>query len=187
MSISTLTRRHFSAKVLVQANAYVSPLGRAKHRMWNTAMTPIREELANSRVERRTGVAIWGRLARFYERQLRLAGAHLQTWNLSAAQFDVLATVGRHEGMTQQELAERLLVTQGNITQLIDKLERRGLLQRCPEGRIKRLVLTDAGRQLHDVVVPAQERFQGQQFAPLSPTERHQLLTLLRKLQHAQR
>ncbi len=150
-------------------------------------MEPTGERWARSHAERRIGVALWGRLARFYERQMRLAAAHLHAWNLSAAQFDVLATVGRHEGMTQQELAERLLVTQGNITQLLDKLERRGLLQRCPDGRTKRLMLTDAGRQLHDDVVPAQERFQGQQFAPLSPAEQHQLLMLLRKLQHAQR
>lgn len=145
------------------------------------------EEAGQSRTERRLGVALWGRLARFYERQLRLAGVHLRAWGLSTAQFDVLAQVGAHEGMTQQELAERLLVTQGNITQLLDKLERRGLLRRCPEGRLKRLVLTEAGRRLRDDVVPAQERFQAQQFAPLSLAERHQLLELLRKLQHAER
>lgn len=141
----------------------------------------------NSRAERRLGVALWGRLARFYERQLRLAGAHLRAWDLSTAQFDVLAQIGRHEGMTQLELAERLLVTQGNITQLLDKLERRGLLRRCPEGRLKRLVLTEAGRRIHDDIVPAQEHFQARQFTPLSLAERRQLLALLRKLQHAQR
>ena len=150
-------------------------------------MTLRDESQATSHTDRRVGVVLWGRFARFYERQMRLAGAHLRAWDLSTAQFDVLATVGSHEGMTQQELAKRLLVTQGNITQLIDKLERRGLLCRCPAGRINRLVLTGAGHQLHDDVVPAQERFQSRQFAPLSPAERHQLLVLLRKLEHAQR
>lgn len=148
----------------------------------------LREEIStDTRTERRLGVALWGRLARFYEHQIRLASAHLRAWDVSTAQFDVLATVGAHEGITQQELAERLLVTQGNITQLLDKLEQRRLLQRCPDGRSKRLVLTEAGRRLHDDVVPAQERFQAEQFAQLSLAERHQLLALLRKLQHAQR
>lgn len=135
--------------------------------------------------ERRVAVALWGRLARVYSRQLRLATDHLRTWQLSPAQFDVLATVGGHEGLTQQELARRLLVTQGNITQHLDKLEQRGLLRRCREGRLKRLVLTPAGRQLCDVVVPAQEEFQAQQFAPLSPAEQRQLLKLLRQLMQA--
>lgn len=145
------------------------------------------ERRDQSRTQRRVGVALWGRLARFYESQLRLASVHLRAWDLSPAQFDVLATVGRHEGITQQELAERLLVTQGNVTQLLDRLERRGLLRRCPEGRLKRLVLTEAGRQLHDTVVPAQEHVQARQFEPLSRAEQRQLLALLRKLQHAQR
>jgi DNA-binding MarR family transcriptional regulator len=89
--------------------------------------------------------------------------------------------------MTQHELAARLLVTQGNITQLLDRLERRGLLRRCPEGRIKRLALTDQGRRLSAEVVPAQERFQALQFAALSPEEQQRLLALLRTLQRAQR
>jgi DNA-binding MarR family transcriptional regulator len=155
--------------------------------VWSGAMESSGQGRGQHPTERRLGVALWGRLARFYERQLRLAGGHLRAWDLSVAQFDVLAQVGAHEGMTQLDLAERLLVTQGNITQLLDKLERRGLLRRCPEGRLKRLVLTEAGRRLRDAVVPAQERFQAQQFAPLSLAERHQLLVLLRKLQHAQR
>ncbi len=143
-------------------------------------------EAQEPHTERRVGLALWGRIARFYARQLRLASAHLRNWELSPAQFDVLATVGRHDGMTQQELAERLLVTQGNITQLLDKLERRGLLTRCREGRINRLHLTAPGRALHENVVQAQESFQAQQFDVLTPTEQRQLLTLLRKLQHAQ-
>jgi DNA-binding MarR family transcriptional regulator len=136
---------------------------------------------------RRLGDALWGRLARVYERQLRLTAEHLRAWDLSVAQFDVLAQVGRREGMTQHELAARLLVTQGNITQLLDRLERRGLLRRCPEGRIKRLALTDQGRRLSAEVVPAQERFQALQFAALSPEEQQRLLALLRTLQRAQR
>ncbi len=137
--------------------------------------------------ERRVGAVLWGRIARFYSCQLRLASAHLRAWELSPAQFDVIATVGRHEEMTQLELADRLLVTQGNITQLLDKLEQRGLLCRCREGRLKRIRLTEAGRKLHDEVVPMQEEFQARQFASLSPSEQRQLLRLLRKLQQTHR
>ena len=142
---------------------------------------------ATGPAERRLGDALWGRLARFYERQLRLTTARLRAWDLSVAQFDVIAQVGRRPHMTQQELAARLLVTQGNITQLLDRLELRGLLRRCPEGRLKRLALTEQGRQLYDEVVPAQEHAQALQFSPLTLEERHQLLALLRKLQRAQR
>jgi DNA-binding MarR family transcriptional regulator len=130
----------------------------------------------------RLGVALWVRLARPYLRNIRLAEARLRTWNLSVAQFDVLAQVGAQEGIIQQELAQRLLVTQGAVTQLLDKLERRGLIRRCPDGRLKRLVLTEEGRRLRDCVVPGQEQFQAEQFAALTRDEQRQLLTLLRKL-----
>ncbi len=136
-----------------------------------------------ARTERRLGVALWVRLARLYGRNIRLAEGRLRGWDLSVAQFDVLAQVGAHEGITQQELAQRLLVTQGNITQLLDKLERRGMIQRCPDGRQNRLALTKTGRHLRDSVVPGQEQFQAEQFAALTVEEQHQLLALLRKLQ----
>jgi DNA-binding MarR family transcriptional regulator len=133
-------------------------------------------------VDARLGVALWVRLARAYLRNIRLAEARLRAWDLSVAQFDVLAQVGAQEGIIQQELAQRLLVTQGAVTQLLDKLERRGLIRRCPDGRLKRLVLTEEGRRLRDRVVPGQEQFQAEQFAALTRDEQRQLLTLLRKL-----
>lgn len=137
--------------------------------------------------QRRLGVALWTRLAQVYGGNIRLTERRLRATGLSAAQFDALAQIGAHEGMTQRELARRLLVTQGAITQLLDKLEQRGLIRRCPDGRIKRLVLTDAGRSLRDSVVPGQEQFQAEQFAALTTAEQLTLLALLSKLQRAQR
>lgn len=136
---------------------------------------------------RRLGVALWARIARIYNRNMRLSASHLRAWDLNVAQFDVLAQIGAHEGLTQQELAKQLLVTEGNITQLLDKLEERGLIQRCRDGRIKRLVLTPAGKTLRDETVPEQERFQAEQFAALTLDEQRTLLALLGKLQRAGR
>jgi DNA-binding MarR family transcriptional regulator len=45
---------------------------------------------------------------------------------LNNAQFDVLAHVGAVEGMTQQELADSILVTKGNVALLLDRVEGRG-------------------------------------------------------------
>jgi DNA-binding MarR family transcriptional regulator len=137
--------------------------------------------------QRRLGVALWTRLARVYGRNIRQTGGRLREWNLSVAQFDALAQIGAHEGIIQQELAQRLLVTQGNMTQLLDKLELRGLIRRCPDGRLKRLVLTEAGRRLRDSALPGQERFQAEQFAALTTAEQRTLLALLSKLERAQR
>ncbi len=109
---------------------------------------------------------------------------HLRRWNLSVAQFDILAHVGDTEGLTQQELASARLTTKGNLSQLLDHLEESGLVARVREGRVKRIWLTDAGRRLFAEVVPSQEEVVSAQFTSLSPADRHCLLGLLRRLDH---
>ncbi len=130
----------------------------------------------------RPSVMAWMRLARVFQKIDRASELRLRPWNLNVAQFDVLARVGAAEGITQQELADRLLVTKGNISQLLDRLERRGLLKRCQEGRTNTLSLTEEGQQLYAQVVPAQEEMVAQHFSALTSQEVNQLLHLLRKL-----
>ena len=50
--------------------------------------------------------------------------------------------------MLQQELADALLVTKGNMTYHLCRMEERGLMDRRPEGRKNRLYLTGEGRRL---------------------------------------
>ena len=127
-------------------------------------------------------VFIWIRLARIRRKYERAATERLRLWNLSLAQFDLLTALSVAEGTTQFDLAKRLLVTQGNITQLLEKLEQRELLTRHQEGRTKCLNLTEQGRQLLDALLPAHVSWNGEQFSGLSTLEQKQLLGLLQKL-----
>ena len=129
-------------------------------------------------------VLAWLRLARVFAKVDRASAQHLRHWGLSVAQFDVLAQVGAAEGLSQQELAAKLLVTKGNVTQLLDRMQRDGLIVRCQEGRTNCLFLTEKGHRLFDAVLPAQEALIAAQLAPLSGQEQRQLLTLLRTLDH---
>jgi DNA-binding MarR family transcriptional regulator len=122
------------------------------------------------------------RLARVYQKVDRATAAHMRRWGLTVAQFDVLARVGARAGMTQQELAEALLVTKGNVCQVLDRMEADGLVERRREGRAKRLHLTERGRALFAEVVPAQEAMVEGHFAALDSTAQRQLLALLRTL-----
>jgi DNA-binding MarR family transcriptional regulator len=130
------------------------------------------------------GVLAWLRLMRVFQKVDGASARHFQGWEpkLSTAQFDVLAHIGAAEGITQQELAESLFVTKGNISQLLDRMERLELVKRCQEGRSNTLFLTDQGRRLFAELVPAQEALIAELFAPLSHDEQTQLLALLRKL-----
>jgi DNA-binding MarR family transcriptional regulator len=140
------------------------------------------DETTTHRCLRGREVPIWLRLARIYQKIERANANQLRRFGLSHAQFDVLAHVGAVEGITQQELADHLLVTKGNVTQLVDRMERCGLLVRRQEGRANLLYLTPQGRALFDEVVPPHEEHIAQLFYGLTPDEQRELHTLLRRL-----
>jgi DNA-binding MarR family transcriptional regulator len=147
-------------------------------------MTSVRGT-GQSRELRRHGPLAWLRLARVFQKVERASGEHLRRWDLSVAQFDVLAHVGVSEGVVQHDLAESLLVTEGNVCQLLHRMEGRGLILRRKEGRANKLFLTDAGRRLFDEVVPAHEAMISERFTALLASEQEQLHELLRKLDRA--
>jgi len=67
---------------------------------------------------------------------------------LKIGQLDVLMNLYRHPGLSQHDLARRLLVGRSNITMLLPQLETQGLLRREPDEndrRVIRLYLTDEG------------------------------------------
>jgi DNA-binding MarR family transcriptional regulator len=136
---------------------------------------------------KRPSLMAWFRLARTFQRVDRKTAEHLKSFDLTVAQFDVLAQVGAAEGVTQQRLADALLVTKGNVCQILDRMEARNLIERRPaeSGRAKHLYLTDAGRALNRAVVPSQEYLIDRIFSELTIDEQEQLARLLRKLEHS--
>jgi DNA-binding MarR family transcriptional regulator len=116
------------------------------------------------------------RLAKVYHKVDRASAEHLSAYGLSVGQFDVLAQVGVHEGITQNELAEKLLVTKSNVCQIVRRMEERGLVSRRQEGRAKHLFLTGEGRRLFDEVVPSQEELIDRLLSSV-PSEDHDLLS----------
>src|ERR671916_154327 len=134
---------------------------------------------------RRPSVLAWLRLLRVSQKVERDLARQLKLWGLNNAQFDVLAHVGADEGITQQELADSLLVTKGNVAQLLDRMERRGLIERRSQGRINRLFLTSEGRRTFAEVVPAHEALIDDRLSVLSEEEQKRLFELMRKLDRA--
>ena len=83
-------------------------------------------------------------------------------WDLSPSQFNVLNLL--HEtpaGRSQTDLSRALLMHRSNVTGLVDRLERRGLVKRLEmagDRRSYRVVLTPAGARLMSEIVPAYRR-----------------------------
>ncbi|NIQ93625.1 MAG: MarR family transcriptional regulator, partial [Desulfuromonadales bacterium] len=83
-----------------------------------------------------------------------------EDYDISPAQFDLLSQVAAEPGLSQQALADRLLVTKGNVCGLLDRMERDGLVERRrdeEDRRINQVHATDKGRSLFDGSAPALE------------------------------
>ncbi|WP_271006451.1 MarR family winged helix-turn-helix transcriptional regulator [Listeria seeligeri] len=132
--------------------------------------------------EERLGVLLWFRFSRFYNRNMKLTNQNLRAAGISTAQFDCIAQIGLDGEITQQQLAEKLVVTKGNVTQLLAKLEEMGYITRTKAGREKHIVLTEKGKACYNENVPKQEAFQQNQFDKLTRKEQKVLLQLLKKL-----
>lgn len=75
--------------------------------------------------------------------------------------FDILAQVNRPpQWPTLGELSERLMVSKGSVTDLMERVERQGLVIRRADphdGRVQRVGLSAKGRRLLDRVVPVHD------------------------------
>ena len=71
--------------------------------------------------------------------------------DIKTPHLDILINLYRFDGISQQELARKLLVGRSNMSMLLPQLEKRGLIERRPDGRDKRILrlfLTEEGRDL---------------------------------------
>src|SRR5438874_2879858 len=70
-------------------------------------------------------------------------GQVLKTEDLSATQYNVLRILrGAPEGLPCGEIGSRMITRDPDITRLLDRLEKRGLVSRCRETKDRRMVLT---------------------------------------------
>lgn len=105
-------------------------------------------------------------------------------FGLNSARYSLLRALYFADGqrMQQSELARALDVTSPNVTQLIDALERDGLVERAASESDRRVTLarlTRAGEALCAEAVPAMGRFMQETMAPFSSEEMDQLAQLL--------
>ena len=104
--------------------------------------------------------------------------------------FDLLAQLdlAREEhvpGLTMSELSRRLMVTNGNLTALVERLAQERLVSRATAPSDKRMSiirLTPAGKRALYAMIPAHREWVTEMFGGLSVDERDQLYALLGKL-----
>ncbi|WP_420101914.1 MarR family winged helix-turn-helix transcriptional regulator [Bosea sp. (in: a-proteobacteria)] len=99
---------------------------------------------------------------RLHQRMLVQMAARIRAIGLSIPQFDLLSTLTEREGISQSELAERLYVTKGNVSGLVDRLVQAGLVERraiAGDRRSYAMHLTEEGRRLAEAGLAIQRDF----------------------------
>lgn len=139
----------------------------------------------------RAPMGVVGRIARLARATDDAIRRNFAAFDLLPDEFDVLATLRRAapvEGMNPRDLLESMMVSSGTMTHRLDKLERRGLIERRPDladRRGIRVVLTPSGRELVDRAVEAHVALEAELLSGLDAKERDRLADLLRRLGHS--
>ena len=112
-----------------------------------------------------------------------------EQFGITLPRFDLMAQLEREpEGLTMGEVSRRMMVTGGNVTTIVDQLEREHLVQRSAvpgDRRAYHLSLTEAGRQAFATMAQAHQAWVRELLSPLSTKEQSQLATLLGTLKTA--
>lgn len=104
---------------------------------------------------------------------------------LTVSQFAVLEVLYHKGDLRVSEIIEKILATGGNMTVVIDNLEREHLVKRSIDPTDKRaniIQLTSKGHNLMSQIFPNHEENINTIFSVLSDDEKRELIRLLKKL-----
>jgi MarR family transcriptional regulator, 2-MHQ and catechol-resistance regulon repressor len=134
---------------------------------------------------RERALRLWITLARCYATYARAVASKVQEYGLTTPQFGILEALYHLGPLSLGELADKMLVTGGNITYVMDRLEEQGLVyrDRSPEDRrVIQAKLTGKGRELIARVFPGHGEYIEMLSGHLSGEEQESLRVLLKKL-----
>jgi MarR family 2-MHQ and catechol resistance regulon transcriptional repressor len=143
--------------------------------------------LANYNAEERRALSAWVKLSRATES----IGSRLREENalqsLTPPQFGVLEMLYHLGPLCQKEISTKLLRSGGNVTMVVDNLEKQGLVQRrknLQDRRYYRIHLTTEGSKLIKKAFKQHLQVLVSLFSILTAREQEVLSTLCRKLGH---
>lgn len=108
-----------------------------------------------------------------------------ENFDITLPRFDLLAQLDRApDGMTLGELSQRMMVSNGNITGLVDRLVEQGLIRRRPlphDRRVQIVSLTAEGQREFRAMARVNADWVGEIFDGLTQKDVEALMPLLAK------
>lgn len=102
----------------------------------------------------------------------------LEPFGLTPFHWVVLCCLWEQDGLATSDIGERLCQVGGTLTGVIDRMEERGLVRRerdQRDRRIWRIWLTEAGRNLEEILPPLASELREKALQGFSSAEQHQL------------
>lgn len=124
-------------------------------------------------------------LVRASDSVLSKVAVHLESEGVTMGQFAVLEALLHLGPMCQHALAEKLLRSGGNMTLVVDNLQKQGWVKRQRQEKDRRMVeihLTPKGRTLITRIFPEHAKVIARVMAELTPAEQEDLRRIARKL-----
>lgn len=138
--------------------------------------------------DRRRALQVWIALNRAQHAIDAPLRRQVDAHGLTMKEFAVLEVLLHKGPLPVGEVGERVLLTSGSMTYVLDKLEADGLVQRQADpddGRVQQVTLTDAGRTLINEVFPEHARRLQSLMDALSTPEKETLFRLLHRLRNS--
>ena len=125
---------------------------------------------------------VFGLLVHFVRETNRIAENQMRRHEISSVQFFILKHLVKNGPVKQIALADLLGVSRANITQVIQKMERAGLVRRTPEEAAKIVAVSKEGERRQRELAPGLEAFFADRFKNVSATDLRSLERLLTRL-----
>src|SRR5512141_2110283 len=130
-------------------------------------------------------LATWVKLARAFAVFNHRTAEHIRTFGLTQPQFGAIEVLGHKGPLTLGELCKKRLVSGGNMTVVVDNLERDGLVERVRSTEDRRAIvvrLTPKGKSLFEKIFAQHADFVAHLASSLTQQEQAELGSLLKKL-----
>lgn len=132
-----------------------------------------------------TALDVWVKLARSYSAIYKNATENIRDIGITLPQLAVIEAIGHLGPLTVGTICEKMLVTGGNMTLVLDNLEKLNLVKRVPSKNDRRAInveLTPKGQKVFDKSFKEHAFFITDLMSTLSTKEQKELASLLKKL-----
>lgn len=130
-------------------------------------------------------LSLWVKLVRTYATVAKKSAESIKKFGLTVSQFGVIETLGHLGPMNVGCICQKQLMSGGNMTLILDNLEKLGLIKRMADANDRRALLiglTDKGQELFDSIFIEHAQDMEKIISVLDDKEIEQLSILLKKL-----